>query len=120
MGMTQEMVDFLKTDTVQGQTGNIDLPECHATLSVPEGFVFIDAEQTKKLLVEYWGNPENRANDLIGALLPNNISYYYQVAAAFIIKYENSGYVNDDDALLRQFLYETGCCMFSAFKEYMK
>jgi hypothetical protein len=28
--------------------------------------------------------------------------------------------VNDDDALLRQFLFETGCCMFSAFKEYMK
>ena len=34
--------------------------------------------------------------------------------------YFATGYVNDDDALLRQFLYETGCCMFNAFQEYMK
>ena len=34
--------------------------------------------------------------------------------------YSATGYVNDDDALLRQFLYETGCCMFNAFQEYMK
>ena len=34
--------------------------------------------------------------------------------------YFATGYVNGDDVLLRQFLYETGCCMFNAFKEYMK
>ena len=98
MGITQEMLDNMKTDTIQGQLGDIELSECHATLLVPVGYVFIDAIQTKKLLVEYWGNPESRAEDVLGAILPIDVRCFYQASAAFIVSYKNVGYVKDDDA----------------------
>lgn len=98
MGITQETLNYMKTDTIQGQQGEIELSRCHATISVPVGYVFIDATQTKKLLVDYWGNPENRADHVLGAILPISVRYFYQASAAFIISYNNGGYVKDDDA----------------------
>lgn len=98
MGITQEMLYYMKTDTIQGQLGDIELSECHATLSVPIGYVFIDAIQTKKLIVDYWGNPENRGEGVLGAILPISVRCFYQASAAFIVSYKNVGYVKDDDA----------------------
>jgi uncharacterized membrane-anchored protein len=52
-GLTDEQLYNLKQDQISGQTGAIVLPECHASLNVPQGFVFLDKEQAKKLLIDY-------------------------------------------------------------------
>ena len=97
-GLTQEQLDELKQDQITGQTGTISLSECHTSLTVPQGFVFLDKEQSKKLLVDYWGNPEIRVEDVLGVLVPDDSEYFYQINVAYVISYDNTGYVKDDDA----------------------
>lgn len=98
-GVTNEQMDYLRQDVVRGKTGVITLPECHATLDVPKGFVFLDHDQSKKLLIDYWGNPNSHvSSNVLGALVPETAEAFYQVSVAYIISYDNCGYVKDDDA----------------------
>ena len=97
-GVTQEQLEYLKQDIVMGKTGVIPFPECHASLEVPVGFVFLDFDQSKKLIVDYWNNPESRMPNVLGALIPKDSKAFYQISVAYVISYDNCGYIKDDDA----------------------
>lgn len=97
-GVDQSTLEELKSDSVYGKSGVIKLASCHASINVPEGFVFLDSIQARSLLIDYWGNPEDRTEGLLGALVPNTALCFYQISMAYIITYENCGYVKDDDA----------------------
>ena len=97
-GVDQEALNEAKADSIKGKTGVVNFPACHASINVPAGFVFLDSIQARTLLIGYWGNPEDRAEGLFGALVPNTALCFYQVPMAYIISYENCGYVKDDDA----------------------
>ena len=97
-GVTQEQLEYLKQDVVMGKTGMISFSECHASLEVPEGFVFLDSEQSKKLIVDYWNNPESRMSNVLGTLIPKGAKAFYQISVAYVISYDNCGYIKDDDA----------------------
>lgn len=97
-GFDDETKEFMKNDLFEAKTGTIHFPECHASITVPEGFVFLNKEEAKYLLVDYWNNPEDRATNLLGVLVPNTAKAYFQVAVAYVIKYDNCGYIKDDDA----------------------
>ena len=98
MGVTEEELLQLKEDVVHGQEGKIEFPDCHANINVPSDFVYLDEKQSKKLLVEYCGNPESRISGLLGVLVPSDASCFYQISVAYVISYEESGYIRDDDA----------------------
>ena len=97
-GYDDATIEQLKQDVILGETGIINLSECNAQLNVPDGFVFLDKEQSKRLLVEYWNNPSDRVTDLLGTLVPSENSCFYQIAVAYVISYSNCGYIKDDDA----------------------
>lgn len=97
-GVSEEMLKELKEDVISGQTGRIEFPACHAYIEVPSDFVFLDKEQSKRLLVTYWNNPESRMSNLLGTLVPSVSSCFYQVAMAYVLTYDNCGYIKDDDA----------------------
>lgn len=97
-GVSPMTIFVLKADSVTGQTGNVNLPECHSSIEVPEDFIFIDKSQTRKLLVQYWGNEENALDHVLGAMIPATVECFYQTPVAFVISFDNSGYVKDDDA----------------------
>ena len=97
-GVTQEQLEYLKQDVVMGKTGMIPFSECHASLEVPEGFVFLDSKQSKKLIVDYWNNPESRMSNVLGTLIPKGAKAFYQISVAYVISYDNCGYIKDDDA----------------------
>lgn len=97
-GYSYEQLDTLKADIVDGRIGTIPFSVCHSSLTVPSGFVFLNKEQTSHLIVDYWNNPKDRMDNVVGALVPSNINYFYQISTAYIISYDNSGYVPDDDA----------------------
>lgn len=97
-GVSQEQLEYLKQDVVMGKTGMIPFSECHASLEVPEGFVFLDSKQSKKLLVDYWNNPESRMSNVLGTLIPKGAKAFYQISVAYVISYDNCGYIKDDDA----------------------
>lgn len=95
----QETIDLYKSDTFEGRTGEIHFPVCHATLAVPEGFEFLGEEDACHLLVDYWDNQEERVKDgLLGILIPAGSQAFYQITVAYLVSYNNCGYIKDDDA----------------------
>jgi uncharacterized membrane-anchored protein len=85
-------------DSLQYQSGTIPLGDNLAILELTPDFRFLDAANTRRLLVDLWGNPPSVANDRMGAILPSNISPLANESWALIITYEDSGHVTDDDA----------------------
>ncbi|MGV6832569.1 MAG: DUF2167 domain-containing protein [bacterium] len=78
------------------QTGTIDLNNGLAEITVPDGFKFLDAEQSDYVLTELWGNPPS---ETLGMLLPedtNPMSDNFTYAVE--IEYMEDGYIDDEDA----------------------
>ena len=77
--------------------GAITLPGGIATLNVPAAFCYLDANDSRQLLVDLWHNPPSAAEGVLGMLLPAqdgvpNIDW------GVLITNENEGYVKDNDA----------------------
>lgn len=95
--MSDELKAMLQ-DSIKGQAGEIHLPEAHCTINTPEGFVFLDPDKARHLLVDYWNNPADKVSDLLGVLVKDNAQVYMNVETAYVVSYDNSGYVSDEDA----------------------
>lgn len=78
------------------QTGTIELPSGNAILNVPAGFKYLDQEQTFYVLTDLWGNPED--NSILGMLLPEEKGVIDADDWAFVLSFDEIGYVEDDDA----------------------
>jgi len=78
------------------QYGNIQLDNEIATLLVPDGYKFLDAEQSQYVLTDLWGNPPQ---SVLGMLLPeNNNPLDKDMAFAVEVTYSADGYIEDEDA----------------------
>lgn len=78
------------------ETGEIKLSNGVAKLNVPSGFKYLNAEQSKYVLTELWGNPPSE--NILGMIFPENDGPGTEGSYAFIITYQPIGYVKDDDA----------------------
>ncbi|MFZ1527220.1 MAG: DUF2167 domain-containing protein [Ferruginibacter sp.] len=65
-------------------------------LNVPKGFKFLNAEQSKYILHDIWGNPPRP--DVLGMIFPDKGGPYADSSYAFILSYEETGYVKDKEA----------------------
>jgi uncharacterized membrane-anchored protein len=99
----QKMEDdtsYLSDDEVEAslnyQTGTIELESGNATLTVPEGFEFLNKEQSRYVLEDLWGNPED--SSILGLLLPKGRGVLNYNSWVFVISFDEMGYVKDDDA----------------------
>ncbi|AIZ65272.1 hypothetical protein PK28_14630 [Hymenobacter sp. DG25B] len=81
--------------TFHYQTGKVALPQSLGDLTVPAGFRYLDSDQSKRLLTEVWGNPQGES---LGMLLPADRGPLSDNNWAFVLQYEDMGYVKDDDA----------------------
>ncbi len=80
----------------QYQHGEIQLDNGIGTLNVPAGFRFLDSEQSEYVIHEMWGNPPDAPT--LGMIIPENIGLTNERSWAFIITYDEMGFVKDDDA----------------------
>lgn len=94
----QELLLQLQADSISGQTGVVRLPFAHCALNVPDGFVFLDSQSTKHLLVDYWDNPQERLDGVLGTMVKADAGIFYNVETAYVVSYDNCGYVSDEDA----------------------
>ncbi|OQP66700.1 DUF2167 domain-containing protein [Niastella populi] len=78
------------------QTGLVKLPNGIAQLNVPKGFKYLNAEQSQFIIHDLWGNPARP--DVIGMLFPENGGPYADSTYAFIISYDETGHVEDEEA----------------------
>ena len=77
-------------------TGAIKLPGGTIELNVPAGFKFLDAVQSKQVLTEFWGNPPSE--ETLGMIFPENSGPMSEGSYAFVVSFEQIGYVKDEDA----------------------
>ena len=78
------------------QHGQIILEDGIGTLNVPDGFRYLDAAQADYIIHDLWGNPHGQGT--LGMIVPENIGITDERSWAFIITYDEMGYVQDDDA----------------------
>ncbi len=78
------------------QHGTVNIGSNLATINVPEGYKFLDEEQSQRVLTELWGNPPSKTMGLLFPedMSPMNINFTYAVE----ITYSDEGYIDDDDA----------------------
>lgn len=79
------------------KTGQIELGNKLASINIPKGFKYLDGPQSEKVIYDLWGNP--RDNDkVLGMIFPENGGVMNYSSWAFVITYEDMGYVKDKDA----------------------
>ncbi len=78
------------------ETGSITLNGGFAKLNIPKGFKFLNAEQSRFVVSKVWGNPER--NDVLGMIFSEDRDPYSDSSFAFIVSFDDMGYVKDDDA----------------------
>jgi len=83
-------------NTFKFTDGVIQLGNGIATINVPKGFKFLDGDQAQYVITELWGNP--KGNKPLGLLMPADSKVLESGGYAFIISFEEMGYVKDGDA----------------------
>jgi uncharacterized membrane-anchored protein len=78
------------------ESGTIALSTANVKLNVPKGFKFLNATQANYVVTKVWSNPPR--TDILGMLLPEHSSVMDENSYAFIITYDDMGYVKDGDA----------------------
>src|SRR4051812_11348602 len=84
-------------DSLQFQTGTINVAAAHATLNLNSQFRFLDAANAQRVLSELWGNPPDE--DVLGMLVPVAAPLSDpQKSWAVVLSFDNDGHVSDSDA----------------------
>ncbi|HEY6504259.1 MAG TPA: DUF2167 domain-containing protein [Chitinophagaceae bacterium] len=67
-----------------------------AKLTIPKGFKFLGPEQSNYIVHDIWGNPGR--DDILGMIFPETGSPLGDSSYAFVISFDEMGYVKDNDA----------------------
>lgn len=89
------LIDSIE-NSLQYKTGIISLGNGIATIKVPDGYKFLDGEQARFVVEDLWGNLKNDKAPL-GMLFPDS-STATNPTYAFLVQFEEIGYVKDNDA----------------------
>lgn len=100
---SQEMPEdyALQIDSIERsftyQHDTIQLRNGIGKIIVPDGFKYLDAEQSERVLVDLWGNPQS-TDMTLGMILPEELGVMSDSGYVFNIQYDEIGYVEDGDA----------------------
>ncbi len=85
--------------TFKYEKGEIVVGSNLATIKVPEGYQYLNGEQSEMLFTEIWGNPpRSEDNRSLGTLSPSNVSIMSDSSFIIDITYSEDGYIDDSDA----------------------
>ena len=91
------MVIEQKALNLEYQSGSIEIGEGLAMLHLPEGFKYLDPENSEFVLTTVWGNPPG--GQTLGMLFMEDATPVDSTSAyAVNISYDKEGHVKDDDA----------------------
>jgi uncharacterized membrane-anchored protein len=82
--------------SMKWERGTISIAGGAIKLNIPQGFKFLNAEQSQYVLEDLWGNLKD--NSILGMVFPENASPLSDAAWAYIVTYNQMGYVKDTDA----------------------
>ncbi|MBP6624829.1 MAG: DUF2167 domain-containing protein [Chitinophagaceae bacterium] len=76
--------------------GEIKLSNNTILLKVPQDYKFLDAKQSRMVLEDLWGNLKDET--VLGMLFPKENGPLLEKSWAFVVSYDEMGFVKDDDA----------------------
>ena len=79
-------------------TGKIKPDSGNMMLDIPDGFKYLNKDQSKFVLTKVWGNPESATDGVVGMIFPQDAGPFTDSSYAFVITYSEIGYVKDEDA----------------------
>ena len=82
--------------SLKWQTGTITLKDGLAKINLTDDFRFLDNADARQVLHNLWGNPDQP--NILGMIFPKDKGPLDHGGWAVIVKYEEGGYVKDDDA----------------------
>ncbi|HEX6092983.1 MAG TPA: DUF2167 domain-containing protein [Dongiaceae bacterium] len=85
-------------DSLYQQEGTIPLGNDLATLRLTPAFRYLNPADTKKVLVDLWGNPPESVGEVLGSIVPAGVSILSAESWLIIVSYEDSGHIDDADA----------------------
>ncbi|HXB06926.1 MAG TPA: DUF2167 domain-containing protein [Puia sp.] len=95
--MVQQYQDSVD-NTLKYSTGKVKPEGGNIMLDVPQGFKYLNKEQSHYVLTKLWGNPESAADEVIGMLFPEQAGPFTDSSFAFVISYTETGHIKDEDA----------------------
>jgi uncharacterized membrane-anchored protein len=84
-----------KDQSIKYQTGSVEL-NSEIELNVPKGYKYMSQKDAEYVVYDFWGNPKSGA--VLGMIVKDNFTLLDENAWCFVITYEKSGYVKDEDA----------------------
>jgi uncharacterized membrane-anchored protein len=84
-------------ESLDYKDGVIALGAGGVQLKVPQGFYFLSAEHSRRVIVEAWNNPPAAADKVLGMIMPSVKTPLDDTWGA-VIMFDEDGYVSDDDA----------------------
>lgn len=91
----QAYVDSVHATLRYASAGRVVLPGGLAEMTVPRGFRYLDSAQSRRVLTQLWSNPDGAC---LGMLFPADRGPLDEGDWAYVIEYDPSGHVKDDDA----------------------
>ncbi len=101
-GDTLQMIEqeLKRLDSIESsfhyQTGKVEIGNGIASMNIPSTFKYLGPSEAQYVIEDLWGNPKSQAP--LGLLLPAHTNATDAGGYAFIIQFENIGYVKDNDA----------------------
>ncbi|HUR31372.1 MAG TPA: DUF2167 domain-containing protein, partial [Saprospiraceae bacterium] len=90
------LLDSIEKSFVYVDEGAVDLPNNVSSLKIPDGYKYLNKDQSRFVLEDLWGNPEDTEID--GMLFPDQFSPLDSQCWAYVITYSKMGYIKDNDA----------------------
>lgn len=75
-------------------SGEVELGNI-ATIKIPQGFKFLNSKDARTTVVDLWGNPDR---EVLGMLIPEKYKASDEESWAFVITFDDMGFVKDKDA----------------------
>ncbi|MEO8160579.1 MAG: DUF2167 domain-containing protein [Arenimonas sp.] len=92
-GQAQQL-QFLRS--LNYRSGDVKLADAGVTMHVRSGFRFLDHDDARKVLEQYWRNPPD--DSVLGLLIPEDAGLDSEHAWAVVVTYVDEGHVSDEDA----------------------
>jgi uncharacterized membrane-anchored protein len=83
-------------NAIKYETGKVTLKGGYAQLNIGNNFKFVNDKQAQYILSDLWGNPKRP--DVLGLLVPKDWTPFVDSSFAFVLSFDEEGYVKDDDA----------------------
>lgn len=80
------------------QKGEILLHNGLARIALPEGFYFLNERDSRTILVDFWGNPPQTAEGVLGMIVQSPETLFTEEGWGVIVTYSDDGHIDDSDA----------------------